>query len=72
MGVPRGDTKIYKGDTLIVYAREKTLSNLDKRRKGGIGDISHEEQVKEQKSHMKKQDQEEKQYERDREKQEGG
>jgi uncharacterized protein with PhoU and TrkA domain len=67
VGIPKGDTKIYTGDTLILYAREKTLGDLDKRRIGGIGDRSHDEQVEEQRSHIEQQKKEEEKYERQKE-----
>ena len=69
--VQTGDTKIYEGVTLIVYARENTLKNINTRRKGGMGDISHEEQIREQKSHLQRQEQEVEQYEREKKQKEG-
>lgn len=69
VGIPGADTKIHGGDTLILYARQNTLENLDKRFKGISGDKSHDEQVKEQKSHIEKQQKEEKDYEHRKENQ---
>lgn len=69
VGNPKGDTKIYEGDTLILYAREDTLSEIDERRKGGKGEKSHDERVEEQKDHMKKQNEDEKEYEKQKEEQ---
>lgn len=46
-GVPNGDTKIQAGDTLIVYGREKSLSELDERGKTG-GEIEHRQAVSDQ------------------------
>jgi len=68
VGVPKGDTKIYEGDKLILYARAGTLSDLNQRRKGGSGDRSHDIQVQEQESHMERQKKEEKEYERKKQK----
>ncbi len=48
LGVPRGDTPIQVGDTLIVYGRGQRLAELDRRRAGAAGDRAHNEAVIEQ------------------------
>ncbi len=63
VGVPRGDTKIYEGDTLILYGREKTLRELDKRRAGTGGDIAHEQSKSDQQEHMQRQAEQERRHE---------
>jgi NhaP-type Na+/H+ and K+/H+ antiporter len=40
-GAPAGDTVISPGDTLVVYGRERRLSELDRRRRGTVGDDAH-------------------------------
>ena len=43
------DIPVFKpGDTLIVYGRESVLSELDKRRRGMSGELSHVDRVAEQ------------------------
>lgn len=49
IGNPKGETKIKKGDSIIVYGRAKTLNKIDKRFKGFYGNAEHEEMIKEQK-----------------------
>ncbi|MEJ2054901.1 MAG: TrkA C-terminal domain-containing protein [Calditrichaceae bacterium] len=66
VGVPRGDTNIYEGDKLILYAREETLSDLNQRRKGGRGDRSHDKQVQEHEDQMEKQEKEEQNFEKEK------
>lgn len=48
MGVPEGTTQIEAGDTLLLYGRSKTLKNLDRRRGGASGALSHQDAVVEQ------------------------
>jgi hypothetical protein len=69
VGIPERDTKIYGGDTLILYAKQNTLENLDKRVKGTSGDKSHDDQVRAHKSFIEKQKKEEKDYEHQKDKQ---
>lgn len=45
VGVPRGDTAVESGDTLILYGRAESLNELDRRVRGGAGDREHEEAV---------------------------
>jgi len=59
VGVPRSQTKIHPGDTLIVYGRSKALNELDKRRAGPHGDIAHEKATSDQQERMGEQEREE-------------
>lgn len=45
VGVPRGETKIYGGDRLILYGPEKLLDELDIRQRGASGDLAHDQAV---------------------------
>jgi hypothetical protein len=47
-GVPRGSTEIRPGDTLILYGRASSVSELDKRRKGHEGDVEHDRATQQQ------------------------
>lgn len=67
VGVPRGQTKIHPGDTLILYGRTEALSELDERGSGSRGDSAHETAASNQQVHMAKQQHEEESYERKRE-----
>jgi hypothetical protein len=67
VGNPDGNTKIYAGDTIVLYAREDTLKNLNKRAHGVAGERSHEAQVQMHRRHKAKQDQEEKNFEQQKE-----
>lgn len=66
VGVPKADTEIYPGDTLILYGRSEQLQNLDKRRADITGDISHDEAVDEQNQYMEQQDIQESEHKRKR------
>lgn len=48
VGVPRGETQIYPGDTLILYGREKTIYSLGKRSLARDGETAHHQAVDEQ------------------------
>lgn len=48
VGCPRGETEVYKGDTLIIYGRASLVESLDKRSKGILGDQSHDVAIDEQ------------------------
>ena len=48
VGAPRGATRIYPYDTLVIYGRASELADLDERPAGRRGDIAHEEAVSEQ------------------------
>ncbi len=45
IGVPRGDTPILSGDTLILYGRAPELAELDARKAGPEGDEAHDRAV---------------------------
>ena len=62
VGAPIAETKIYAGDTLILYGRQKALKSLDKREAGVAGESAHKEAVKEEEQHKIKQKEEEKAY----------
>lgn len=47
MGTPDGQATAEPGDTLIVYGRESVLSELDERRSGMSGELSHVDRVAE-------------------------
>ena len=42
IGVPHGDRVIAAGDTLVLYATEERLEELDERKRGAAGDRAHE------------------------------
>lgn len=48
IGVPKGPTRVYANDTLILYGRAKALSSLDQRRKNAAGEQSHQRAIEEQ------------------------
>ena len=54
LGVPTGDTKVYAGDTLILYGRTGALRDLDTRRDDESGQKAHEQAVGEQQKHEMK------------------
>ncbi|MGJ3254067.1 MAG: TrkA C-terminal domain-containing protein [Elainellaceae cyanobacterium] len=59
VGAPKSDTRIYPGDTLILYGRLPQLDELDSRRAGWLGDAAHEKAVREQEEVVAEQDSEE-------------
>ena len=48
VGAPKGPTRVEPGDRLIVYGRVGVLDEIDRRRKGWLGDREHEEACAEQ------------------------
>jgi len=48
LGAPNGATKIAPGDVLTLYARDKTLADLDQRRRTSEGDLARERSEREQ------------------------
>jgi hypothetical protein len=66
VGVPKSDTEIFSGDTLIIYGRAEQLQELDRRRAGSTGDRSHQEAVDKQKMYIKQQDEQEAAHKRKR------
>lgn len=68
VGCPRGETKVYAGDTLILYGRASLLESLDERSEGVLGDQGHENAVDEQEKILE--DQEDKKEENGEDKEE--
>lgn len=60
IGTPQGETKITNHDQLILYGRENTLKNLEKRKQDFAGDQEHKNAVKEQSEEKEKQKKEDK------------
>lgn len=54
LGVPKRETEIRAGDTLVVYGRTSGIQRLDERKRGTGGNISHVEAVAEQKMEQAK------------------
>lgn len=54
LGVPKRETEIRPGDTLVVYGRTSGIVRLDERKRGTGGNISHVEAVAEQKMEQRK------------------
>jgi hypothetical protein len=48
LGVPRAESEIHLGDTLVFYDRSRTLRQLDQRRADAGGDLAHDRAVEEQ------------------------
>lgn len=48
VGVPRGQTSIHEGDTVVAYGRLHHLEELDNRMRDTLGDMAHEAGVREQ------------------------
>lgn len=47
VGAPRRDTIVRAGDVLVLYGRERTMAQLDRRRDGSFGDLEHRAAVEE-------------------------
>ena len=63
VGAPRGGSKIYAGDTLLLYGRSDSLTELDRRREGAAGDSAHREAVSSQQRHQEIQEEQERKQE---------
>lgn len=61
IGSPEGNTEITEGDRLILYGREKTLKNLEKRKNDRRGDEEHEKAKAEQSREKQKEQQHDRQ-----------
>lgn len=48
VGAPNGDTILHAGDDVIIYGRDTTLAELDRRPRGVRGDIEHVKEVVQQ------------------------
>lgn len=55
VGAPRGQTRIYPKDTLLLYGRASLLEKLDTRVKGSAGDKAHDDAVLKQEKILDKQ-----------------
>jgi hypothetical protein len=69
LGVPRADTGIYAGDTLVLYGRADDLRELTFRRDDTSGQKAHEQAVDDQKNHENRQARQDRQYRRKKERQ---
>lgn len=47
LGAPRADTEVETDDTLVLYGPVSRLEELDRRRKGRVGERAHEKAMKE-------------------------
>ena len=63
VGAPQASTPVHAGDTLILYGRNDTLRDLDRRRQGAAGDVAHQQSVSEQERHVERQQQQEHSHE---------
>jgi hypothetical protein len=66
VGVPKGRSVIYPGDTLVLYGLADALQNLDRRHAGYTGDREHSRAVGRQQQRMNEQDREEADYEKEK------
>ncbi len=48
LGVPHGETLIQARDVLLIYSRNGTVAELDRRRRGAAGDRAHRAAMREQ------------------------
>ncbi len=55
IGVPRGETRVFGHDVLVLYGRAEAIDALDTRRKGQQGDRAREEAVQEEAQRLKEQ-----------------
>lgn len=55
VGVPRRDTRLEAGDTVVLYGRSKVLRELTFRRDDPSGEQAHAEAVSDQRSHERRQ-----------------
>lgn len=56
VGAPRGSTKIYPGDTLLLYGRISAVNELSKRRADLTGEAAHQRAMAEQQQVLHEQD----------------
>lgn len=64
VGVPRNDTQIDAGDTVVLYGRSHVLNNLTYRRADDSGQQAHESAIKDQQNQETRQALEEQKYRR--------
>lgn len=55
VGAPQGDTRINRGDELVVYGEAETISQINKRLRGATGDQAHQQAMAEQGEYLQKQ-----------------
>lgn len=65
LGIPKDTTTIHTHDQLILYGREDSLKNLEKRKRDLKGKKDHEKAVKKQNKEMEKQQRKDAQYEKE-------
>lgn len=66
VGAPRESTEIYADDTLLLYGRGETLTDLHHRQEGASGDASHRRSVDRQREKESAQEEREKKLKRER------
>lgn len=65
IGSPEGNTEITENDRLILYGREKTLRNLERRKNDSQGDEDHERAKAEQSREKQKEQEQDRHRKRD-------
>lgn len=68
VGVPRADTQIYSGDTMVLYGRSQDLRELSFRRDDPSGEAAHRKAVDDQKGYASRQAHQDRQYRRKKQK----
>lgn len=66
LGAPRGKTRIYSGDTLILYGRENALHDLNQRRSDPGGEMAHDRAVSEQRERESREEARDREYRKKR------
>lgn len=66
VGAPKGETRIYPEDTLILYGRLPVLNELDERQADWGGEQAHQQAVADQQQVLQEQDEQEKEDNRER------
>lgn len=69
VGAPKGETKLYGGDRLVLYGRSRALHQLDQRRADSSGDEAHRQAIDEQQQQIAEQDRREAAHARQKEEQ---
>ena len=72
VGAPHAATKVYAGDTLVVYGHKDTLRELDRRQAGAEGEVAHERAVVDQQRRMSDQEARERVHQSRREREGAG
>jgi hypothetical protein len=54
IGAPNSTTKLLPHDTLVIYGRDNSIQNLNMRGKNKIGDLNHDQAVKDQEKVIRK------------------